>query len=278
MIRPSAAAALRPAVQAPEAVPPPPSPYPRVPRFRVRLPYTLAIPPPNHRDDSDPAQSTFRFLGNVPEPGPFPAVVYRYPANFNSSGFDSVNIGYEFSERLAAEAEVVFGQWSAARADRSLLDFTSTLDGTNYETHSASIQFSARFTAALFGLTYRPAAPTEFRRHMVEAGLAVGPAWARLGTDESFWQTALRSGKATLAARVHVAYDFYITPKVSLGVAAGYRYFRVDLEASPVTAIVGFHDAVEEKIFFERMTEWTIPEQTVDASGFYIGLRTGLRF
>jgi len=246
----------------------------------VRLPYTIAIRPAYHYGHPETLETTFRFLGDVPEPGPFPAELFSYPANHDRSGFDSTSFGYEFSERIAAEAEIVFGRWSAGRTIYGDLRFTSALDGISYETHAVYIGYSARFTAALFGLTFRPAAPTEFRRHIVEAGLAVGPAWAKLGGSETFGPSDAGTGRMTLAARAHVAYDFHVTPTLSFGAAVGYRYFRVGLAASTSTMVLDFHYASEEypTTTIQRTTEWTVPAQTIDASGFYIGLRTGVRF
>lgn len=270
----------RPPVPAPEAARPAPSPSRRTPRFRVRLPYTVPIRPGFEYGDHRSAETTFRFLDDAPEPGPFPAKLFSYAGNHNVSGFDSTSVGYEFSERLAAEAEVVFGRWSASRTTFGDLSYTSALDGITYETHALYIGYSARFTAALFGLTYRPAAPTEFRRHIVEAGLAAGPAWAKLETGETFGQGNAGKGKVTLAARGHVAYDFHVTPTLSFGAAVGYRWFRAGLAASTSTMVLDFHDTSEEypTTTIQRTTEWTVPAQTIDASGFYIGLRMGVRF
>ena len=278
-ISPAPVPAPRPSVQTPEAAGAAPPVARRAPRFRVRLPYTIAIRPPYHYDDSDRRATTFSFPGNATDPGPLPTELIRHQASQNRSGLDSFSLGYELSDRLAVEVEVVFGHWGAYSSDGGSLRFTSVVDGITYEQDAATVD-TRRFSAALVGLTYRPAAPTEFRRHIVEAGLAVGPAWARFQAEEwSFGQTGAPSGRVTLAARAHAAYDFYAAPTVSFGVAVGYRYFRVALPASTAAATLTFHDTAEyPTAFLERMTELAVPARTVDASGFYIGLRTGLRF
>ncbi|MCJ7488498.1 MAG: hypothetical protein MUQ25_20345 [Candidatus Aminicenantes bacterium] len=248
-------------------------------RFRVRLPYTVAISPGYHYDYSDRAQTTFRFLDALPEPGPYPTELVRHPYNGNRSGLDSASLGYELSERLAAEVELVFARWSAGGSEIGALRYASAIDGKTYEQHFVYYSYTARFSAALLGLTYRPSAPSEFRRHIVEAGLAVGPAWTGRTASEFYLPTAPLGRKITLSARVHAAYDFYVIPSLSFGVAVGYRYFRVDLPASTETATIIFWDAAEEypSTFVERVTEMTIPPRKIDASGFYIGLRLGVR-
>lgn len=283
-ISPPPAPALRPPVPAPGTASTAPLPHRRAPRFRVRLPITVAINLGYHYDDSNRAQTTFRFLDGLPDPGPYPTELIRHPFKANSSGFDSASLGYELSEHWSAEVEFVFSHWGARGYDfGGDLRYTSTLDGITYEHGSEYIHYAMRFSAALFGLTYRQTAPTEFRRHIVEAGLAVGPAWAKFSADNLFWlfwQTDLPAGKVTLAARAHAAYDFYVIPNLSFGVAVGYRYFRADLPASTATATLNFWDAAEEypSTFVERSTEVTIPPRRVDAGGFYLGARMGFRF
>ncbi|HSA95704.1 MAG TPA: hypothetical protein VLJ16_06625 [Acidobacteriota bacterium] len=282
-IGPASAPTPPPAVRPPEAAGAAPPPARRARRFRVRLPYnTWALRPSHHYDDSNRATTTFRFPGNTTEPGPFPIEITRRSDYLNDSGLDSVSLGYELSDRLAVEAEVVLGQWRAAGSQFATLRFTSALDGITYEA-DWSFAATARFSAALIGLTYRPAAPTEFRRHIVEAGLAAGPAWARLRAYEwSPGQIDLPSGKLTLAAGAHAAYDFYVTPAWSVGVAVGYRLFRAALPEFSATTVLTFHETVgpEEypSLFLERTIEIPTVPLTIDASGFYIGLRMGLRF
>jgi hypothetical protein len=276
-IGPPAAPTTRPPVRAPEAAGSAPSPPRRVPRFRVQVPYTVPIRPPFRYGDVDTVPTTFRFLDDLPDPGPHPAELSRHVAKRNRSGFDSVSLGYEASDHLALETELVFWHWAAESNIGGALRYDSTIDGTTYENDYVYYSIQARFSAALFGLAYRPFAPTEFRRHIVETGLAAGPAWVKFAGDEPLWQGDLPSGKVTLAARAHAAYDFYVTPNLSFGVAAGYRYFRASLPASTETATL-LWDASGEKNAIERITEVMAPPHTIGAGGFYISLRTGFRF
>jgi hypothetical protein len=276
----SPAAAARPPAPSPGAAGTSPSRPRRPLRFRVRLPYTAALSTAYHYDDLNRAQTTFRFLDGLPEPGPYSAELVRHPDKRNSSGLDSASLGYDLSERLAAEVEIVLARWSAGCTDVGDLQYASAIDGKTYENGSFYSSKTTRFSAALLGLTYRPFAPSEFRRHVVEASLAVGPAWTRTSTGDIYMSPAPIAKKLTLSARANVAYDFYVIPNLSFGVAVGYRYFRVDLPASTETATLSFWDAAEEypSTFVERVTEVTIPPRRIDASGFYLGLRTGFRF
>ena len=130
----------------------------------------------------------------------------------------------------------------------------------------------------LLGLTYRPFAPSEFRRHIIETGLAIGPAWAKITADD-FWQSASSARKLTFSARAHAAYDFYVIPTLSLGAVVGYRYLRANFPESTATDTLNFWDTADPYPvnYIERLTEVTIPSRKADASGFYIGLRFGVR-
>jgi hypothetical protein len=276
----SPAPAARPPVPAPGIAGAAP-PRPRRPlRFRVRLPYTIDLSTGYRWDHSRSFQTTFRFLDTLPEPGPHPAELVRHLYNSNHSGFDSASLGYELSERLAAEVELVFANWSAGGTDTGVFRYASATDGKTYENDFVYFALTTRFSAALFGLTYRPFAPSEFRRHIIEAGLAVGPAWTRTSAGEFYSPEVLLDRKIILSARANVAYDFYVVPNLSFGAAFGYRFFRMDLPASTETATLNFWDAAEEypSTFIQRVTEVPIPPRRIDASGLYLGLRAGFRF
>lgn len=250
----------------------------RTPRFRLCLPFTWDFSTYAY-DDWDTAQTSFRFIGNVPsgEVGPYPTSLTRYPSNYNSSGLSSASLAYEWSERWSAEIEVLFPGWHAGGFEYAALAFTSADDGKTYEV-DYSFFYRTNFSAALLGLTYRPFAPSEFRRHIVEAGLAFGPAWAKI-TAGHFWQSSSYARKLTLSARAHAAYDFYVIPTLSLGAVVGYRYLRANFPESTATDILNFWDTADPYPvnYIERLTEVTIPSRKADASGFYIGLRLGVR-
>jgi len=270
----------RPPAPTPVATEAAPSRPRRTPRFRLSLPFTGAFSTDTKYDDSDTAQTSFRFPGDVPtgEAGPYPTSLTRHPSNYYSSGFGSVSLAYEWSERWSAEVEVLFSGWRAGGLEIGALTFTSVDDGKTYEEDFIFFSYQTNFSAVLLGLTYRPFAPSEFRRHIVEAGLAFGPAWAKI-TDTGLWQSALSARKLTLSARAHAAYDFYVIPTLSLGAVVGYRYLRANFPESIATDTLNFWDTADPYPvnYIERLTEVTIPSRKTDARGFYIGLRLGVR-
>lgn len=249
----------------------------RTPRFKLGLPITVALSTGIKWDD--PVQSSFRFPGDVPsgEAGPYPMSLTRHPSNDNGSGFGPVSLAYEWSERWSAEVEVLFSGRQAHMHESGTLTFASAGDGKTYE-HDFFFSYQTNFSAVLFGLTYRPFAPSEFRRHIVEAGLAFGPAWAKI-TGDGLWQSASSARKLTFSARAHAAYDFYVIPTLSLGAVVGYRYLRANFPESTATDTLNFWDTADPfpVNYIRRLTEVTIPSRKTDASDFYIGLRLGLR-
>jgi hypothetical protein len=229
-VSPPPAPTPRPPVRSPEAVGSEPPPPRRAFRFRVRLPYTFGF---STGRGSEPRQlqTSFRFLDSLPDPGPFTLVVPGYSFRGDPSGFDSVSLGFEFSGHWAADLEIVFAEWSDGWFGDGYPLYESASDGKTYAGHLLVFSHETRFSAALLGLTYRPIAPTEFRRHIVEAGMAIGPAWARSSLEGFVTRAALDVHKLTLAARAHIAYDFYVIPSLSFGAAFGYRYFHADIPA-----------------------------------------------
>lgn len=189
-----------------------------------------------------------------------------------------MSLAYEWSERWSAEIEVLFSNWRAGGNEIGALSFTSVDDGKTYEVDFISFSYRTNFSAALLGLTYHPFAPSEFRRHIVEAGMAFGPAWAKI-TGDGFWQLAPSAGKLTFSARAHAAYDFYFIPTLSVGAVVGYRYLRANFPESTATLTLNFWEMAYPYPVndIERLTEVTIPSRKADASGFYIGLRLGVR-
>ena len=264
-----------PAPAATETAPPR---HRRAPRFKLGLPFTGALAIGMGWDDH--VQSSFRFPGDVPpgEAGPYAWSMDRSSWTESGSGFGSVSLAYEWSERWSAEVEVLLSGRRTGGFESGALTFTSADDGKTYEVDFLYFSYQTHFSAALLGLTYRPFAPSEFRRHIVEAGLAFGPAWAKL-TDTSHWQSASYARKLTFSARAHTAYDFYFIPTLSVGAVVGYRYLRANFPESTTTDTLLFWATADPYPVnsIERLTEVTYPSRKADASGFYIGLRLGVR-
>jgi hypothetical protein len=276
-ISPPPAPTPRPPVPSPEAVGSAPSPPRHAFHFRVRLPYTFGVQS-GFGSDPDSLQTSFRFLDGLPDTGPYAFELPGGSFRGNVSGFDSVSLGFEFSERWAADLEIVFAEWSDDWSGYGSPLYESASDGKTYAGQFLVVGHETRFSAALLGLTYRPFAPTELRRHIVEAGMAVGPAWVRSSFEGFVTLAALGAHKLTLAGRAHIAYDFHVIPSLSFGAAFGYRYFRADIPALLPRGTVTFWADGDPTTRLERLIEVAVPPQAVDASGFYIGLRTGFRF
>ena len=128
---------------APIATEPAPSRPRRTPRFRLRLPFTVAFSTDIKYDDSDTAQTSFRFPGDVlsGEAGPYPMSLTRHPSNYNGSGFGSVSLAYEWSERWSAEVEVLFSGWRAGGLEIGAMTFTSAGDGKTYTVDFISFSY-----------------------------------------------------------------------------------------------------------------------------------------
>jgi hypothetical protein len=276
-VSPPPAPTSRPPIRSPEAVGSAPSTPRRASRFRVRLPCTFGFYT-GRGSVPRQLQTSFRFLDSLPDPGPFTLVVPSYSSGGNPSGLDSVSLGFEFSGRWAADLEIVFAEWGDGWFGDGYPLYESASGGEIYVGNLVFVGRETRFSAALLGLTYRPIAPTEYRRHIVEAGLAVGPAWARSTFQGFVTLAALDAHKLTLAARAHIAYDFYVIPSLSFGAVFGYRHFRADIPALWPTGTLTFYADGDPPTRLERLIEVAIPPQAVDASGFYFGLRTGVRF
>jgi hypothetical protein len=276
-VSPPPAPTSRPPIRSPEAVGSAPSTPRRASRFRVRLPCTFGFYT-GRGSVPRQLQTSFRFLDSLPDPGPFTLVVPSYSSGGNPSGLDSVSLGFEFSGRWAADLEIVFAEWGDGWFGDGYPLYESASGGEIYVGNLVFVGRETRFSAALLGLTYRPIAPTEYRRHIVEAGLAVGPAWARSTFQGFVTLAALDAHKLTLAARAHIAYDFYVIPSLSFGAVFGYRHFRADIPALWPTGTLTFYADGDPPTRLERLIEVAIPPQAVDASGFYFGLRTGARF
>jgi hypothetical protein len=162
------------------------------------------------------------------------------------------------------------------------MGFTSSADGKTYWGNFYH-GYEARFTSFLLGLTCRSGAPTINRRHVVEIGAAVGPAWVR-GTayssslPDEFPLPSVR--KVAFAGRVQAGYDYYIVPALSLGFFVGYRYMETNFTGVVSSGIAQFWEdggQTTDPPSFERLTEVSLLSLPVNGSGAFFGLRTGFR-
>jgi hypothetical protein len=248
------------------------------PRFRLSIGASLEAVGRISRED----QGSFRFPGETPpEAGPYPASFSQRNDLYRDRPFrpTSVGLGYEMTPRLVIEAEYFFlgSRTSFVWGD---LEFTSSLDGQPYRGGGHGL-IEARFSGFLVGLALRPLAPSALDRHIIEIGAAAGPAQAR-GTIGLFPAEVIGQPlpvqKTTLAGRIRATYDFYPVPAVSFGAVVDWRYAQKNLSGITSTGNANFVEDVEDStVAFLRLTEVTFPPLVVKATGFYWGLRVGVR-
>jgi hypothetical protein len=248
----------------------------RSPRFRLGL--GMSLEP--HGTMSRESEGSFRFPGEAPpELGPYPVTFRQFSTLPLHHPFrlNSVCVGYEWTEQVTVEAEYfVLGRgesftWGA-------LEFTSSFDGRSYRGMGNAL-IDARFSGLLVGLALRPHAPSAFERHIVEIGAAIGPAIAR-GTASFFpfegSQTqAVR--KVAFAGRIRAAYDYYPIPTLSVGAVVDWRFVQTNLSGLTTYGNANFVDVEDAAPSFLRLTEVAFPPLAVKATGFYWGLRIGIR-
>ena len=249
----------------------------RRPRFRLGF----AASPDSHVEIRREAAGSFRFPGQAPdEAGPYGADFRQYRLYpLKRRLLPSFSLAYELTPQIAFEAEFVSfgGDETFAIGD---LVFVSSLDGRSYlGTGLANID--VRFSGIMAGLAVRPFGPSAFRRHVFEFGAAIGPAWAR---GEARLVPFTAPGKALavrrtiLAGRIRAAYDFYPVPSFALGAVAGWRFARTSLTGLTAAGEAYFgENASGSDLSLRRLTEVAFPPLPVTKTGFYWGLRIGVR-
>ena len=238
------------------------------PRFRLSLAGSL-VRPTEHLGLPGGA---FRFPEEAPpEAGPYPFVmvdswVFR-DAWAGTPG--PIGLAYDWNDRWSAEIEASFSPATSGGYGGSMR-FTSSIDGKEYD-RGLTESHKVGFTSLQAGLTYRLLPPTAFRRHSIEAGAAVGPAFVRCRVYAGY---SVR--KTVLSGRAQAAYDYYFVPAVSAGVFAGYRIMKATLPGA-VLSFPLFDFPESGGTTLQRPTEITLPDLLVDGSGPFVGLRIGFR-
>ena len=223
---------------------------------------------------------SFRFTEALPpgEAGPYPSTHYWASHTRQMFPLGRLILGYQWSRRLGAEIELNFTQYKIDHL--AALGFTSTLDGLTYEGVYGSLE-TVRSTSLLIGLTYRLLPPMVLQSHIVEVGVAAGPAW--MGTSLppylSFDEPPLTIDRTmTWTARARVSYDYQFNRSLSMGVYAEYRRLQADIPDFAATENLPFSDNDEFTPALWRMTEITFPAQSIRMGGFACGLRFGFGF
>ena len=259
---------------APEALPRPG----RRPRFRANIGGSFEPA----RSWSRESEGSFRFPGEAPpELGPYTAAFRQFSDLLDDNHHfrpTSVSLGYELTPQVVIEGEYfVLGRGESFTY--SNLEFTSSLDGLSYR-GTADALIEARLSGFLVGVALRPHAPSAFQRHIVEIGAAIGPAQARgtasfLPFVEAGRTLAVR--KTVFAGRIRAAYDFYPVPALSVGAVVDWRFAQTNLSGLTAYGNANFVNVEDTAQSFLRLTEVAFPPLAIKASGFYWGLRIGIR-
>lgn len=251
-------------------------------RDRPRLRLSLAASDNVSRGRQFGEDGSFHFPEDAsPEAGPHPMSLYQSSAN-GWGPLGPFNIAYELTAHWAAELEV-FAFRHVTSGAAGMMTYTSSTDGIAF-TGPLYLEYDARATCILAGLTYRPLATSVFRRYAFELGAAVGPAFIEGEAQEfrDFSFPVVR--KVALSGRLQATYDYAIfVPGLSergllLGSFIGYRFME-----SRFAEVVGSGHGLfqEERLSdppgFERLVEVTLPDLPLDGSGIYFGFRIGIR-
>ncbi|MCJ7526014.1 MAG: hypothetical protein MUP71_12455 [Candidatus Aminicenantes bacterium] len=162
------------------------------------------------------------------------------------------------------------------------INYFSTDYGNRYQSYK-SISFQYSYISLLLGLNWKPVSPSAAGKHLVELGIAAGPARVNLNSQSYLSSTPLSEfKKLTWSCNVHVAYDYSWTRNISLGAFIGYQYLRASFPG-----VTWFTERQEfgpegqnnsSAIRFTRRTEFTVPGHRIQLDGKNFGFRVELRF
>ena len=222
----------------------------------------------------------FRFTEVLPpgESGPYPSTFYWSTHSRQIVPIGRLGFGYQWSRRLGAEIELNLTQYKIDHL--AALRFTSTLDGHTYEGFYGSLE-TVKSTSLLVGLTFKLLPPAILQPHVIEVGIAAGPAWMGISLPPylAFDEPPLTIDRTTTwTARARVSYDYQFNRSLSMGVYAEYRRLQADILDFAVTESLPFSDTDEFSPALWRMTEIAFPARSITLGGFACGLRFGFGF
>jgi hypothetical protein len=249
---------------------------PKTPRFR--LTWAAANNLGAGYSFSTPASGTFRFSDNLPpgDTGPFPMEIWAQHSRPRFT-LGCVGLAYEWNRYWSSEIEL-YAPASHETDTFGSPEFTSGLDGKSYYSSYGFLE-SVSSISLLVGLTFRPLPPEFLQRHVIEAGVAAGPAFIQVAKNDVYAHQKPTIRNMTWTARVRAAYDFYFVPAFSMGAFAEYRWLKADIPEYTATADLFFYDVNDPNgVPLRRTTDVTIPGIRVALGGFACGLRLGLRF
>jgi hypothetical protein len=232
-------------------------------------------------NDLQGESGTFRFIDDVPskDTAVYPSILKPYIHNHVRA--DRFRLEYELTPHFSSSIEFIA---SGKLNNYVYLDtnYFSNDYGRRYESYNfISLEYS--YISLLLGLNWKPVSPSYAGKHVVELGIAAGPARVNLNSQSYLSSTPSPELKElTWSCNVHAVYDYSFTRNISLGVFIGYQYLRAQFPGS------GFVNEKQEfwpqgqnnssAIRFTRRTEFSIPAHRVQLTGKTFGFRVGLRF
>ena len=223
---------------------------------------------------------SFRFTEALPpgEAGPYPSTFYWASHTRQIFPLGRLVLGYQWSRRLGTEIELNITKYEIDHL--AALQFTSTLDDLVYEAVYGSLE-TVRSASLLIGLSYRLLPPSVLQPHVLEVGVAAGPAWTGTSLPPylAFDEPPLTIDRTTTwTARARVSYDYQFNQSVSMGIFAEYRLLQADIPDFVATESLPFSADTDYAPASWRMTEITFPARSIRMGGFAFGLRVGFGF
>jgi hypothetical protein len=251
---------------------------PTVPAWtRFSLRWTPAYTGGAPRDRFRTGTISFRFTESLPpgEAGPYPSTYYWADHYRQAFSLGRLALGYRWSRRLGVEIELSPSKYIIEHlAD---LQFTSSIDGLTYRSVFGDDEIT-RSISVLVGLTYLAIAASDLQPHAVELAAAAGPAWISTArsTFYPYEESQPIDRRTTWTALARISYDYHFGRALSMGAFGEYRRLKAEIPSYGVTEELEFRDYPGPS--FLRMTEVTIPAQSLNMGGFACGLRFGFGF
>jgi hypothetical protein len=228
---------------------------------------------------------TFRFVDDVPStdtavyPSKFEAYLYKYVR------VDQFRLEYELTPHFSSSLEfIASGRFNSYL--RLFNNYFSTDYGNEYESENW-IHKEYSYTSLLLGLNWRPIPLSITDEHIIDLGIAAGPAQVNLISytiQTDLIRTPLGDFRdLTWICKAHAAYDYAITHNFLIGVFFGYQYLRASFPGLTfINEKQKFsppgHNTDPSVIHSIRRTEFTIPGHGIQLDGMTYGFRVGLRF
>jgi hypothetical protein len=231
-------------------------------------------------NDFQGESGTFRFVDDVPskDTAVYPGILNPYIHNHVRA--DRFRLEYELAPHLSPSLEFVASEklnnYVYLDANYFSIDY-----GKRYESYN-SISFQYSYNLLLLGLNWKPVSPSAAGKHLIEFGIAAGPAWVKLNSQSYLSSTpSPELRKMSWSCNGHAAYDYSWKRHISLGVFIGYQYLRASFPgAAFVTEKQEFWPQGQNNssaIRFTRRTEFTVPGHRVQLDGKTFGFRVGVR-